>query len=72
MGKHKMEDHAHARRDKRTNRVPLRLTVDERERLNAAADRDGLPTAVWVRWLVLRELERRDTNGRSATSQPLR
>lgn len=39
-------------------RVALRLPAPIRDRVTAEAARAGMPAAVWIRTLVIRELER--------------
>jgi len=42
-----------AEKTKRNNRIPLRLTTEEKELLYEVARREGMPAAVYVRMLVL-------------------
>lgn len=44
--------------NRRAGAILLALTVEEREELRSAADREALPLAAWLRSLALREARR--------------
>lgn len=45
--------------DTHTIRITIRVTADLRDRITAAASAEGMPAAVWLRALAIRELENR-------------
>lgn len=42
-----------AKEDRRSAVLRVRLTDEERERYQQAADREGLPLSEWVRWWLV-------------------
>ena len=53
-------------------RITIRLTSDLRDRIRAAAESAGMPTAVWLRALAIREVEHHEgrREGRGEGGRP--